>query len=108
MEEINDFDKAIASKRHKEILTVLKQIAQNMESKEDSAILSIGDDIKNSIKNLEENLKNDEFSLHLKKLSTAWAKVVDNLNNKTETKDWQFDVKRNQQGYIESVKATKL
>ena len=69
--------------------------------------MSIGDDIKTSIKNLEKTLNNDEFSIYLKKLSIAWAKVVDNMNNQS-SKEWMFEIKRSPQGLIESVKATKI
>jgi|SRR5690606_28603289 len=104
---MEDLDKVLESKRHKEILTTLQGILTSMkeESKEQS-ILLIDDDIKNSLKNIEKNLNNQELSLFLKNLSIAWAKALDKIKP-DPAQNWTFDIIRDGEGYIKSVKATK-
>jgi divalent metal cation (Fe/Co/Zn/Cd) transporter len=124
--ELDEFKGAIESKRHQEILTLLKQSLENktvenlidLNSRMMEQFVSKLDDLSKTPIDVKVETNQDlvvkEISVLAKKLEANISDIKKNLNQKVsidieelkpllEKKDWIFDVKRNSEGFIETV-----
>lgn len=102
-----EFKEALEIKRHKELLLALKAIHDKLSAiPQESAI---NKDLKRILQSLEMSVKgpkNEDLVEEIRKLSEVWSNSIVELKPDI-AKEWIFDIRRNSQGFIESVKATK-
>ena len=118
MEELENFKEQISSKRHQEILKALKEA---VDIKPLQVILEKNTTILNSIieklsqeKTLDITVDNNQGEVikELKTLSKSFKQSLEELKfpnvevltpSPIDKEEWEFDVKRNKEGYIEKV-----
>lgn len=104
-----EFQQELENKRHDELLSVLTAIFKKLQSQNgnDKAMAMLSEELKIIGDNIEKSLgPNTSAVKDIKKLSTAWAKVIDKINPKAEPiKNWTFEVNRNKDGFIKSIEA---
>ncbi len=105
MDELK-LNEVVVAKRHKELLSALKAIYDQLSLPADD---TVNVDIKKAINSLEKAVKqpsNVEVVKELKALSSVLTESLENLKP-TEVKDWTLYINRDSRGFIESVHAKK-
>lgn len=108
----------LADKRHKELLSQLKLIGQTLSQKKDdyiveaiekqSGVVSMFMQTLQMLSRPEVNVQFEE-----ERMVQAMTKISDNLIILKQSiiehkREWTFTVKRNREGYIETVNATQI
>lgn len=101
--ENSEFQEALATKRHKEILSAITYLQTVIENEEKTEAFEEVIETINSIKESIQSPLQDEIMTELKNISSTLEKIL----KKNTKKDWSIFIYRNTDGSMESLRAVE-
>lgn len=101
--EITEFDRLLAEKRHKELITILTKLVSTLSKAQSQPDIVVDTtNIEKVLKSLENSSKDEKLPSSIKAIGDVIAKKLDNINKPTQ---WEFNIERDKKGLIKTVKA---